>query len=151
MCRRCATASRALGSDRVVARRAHADPLAPLELLHIEPLIWCRIQIPGDCTFWGMHVAIQSAFAWNDTHLHEFRSGGHRDNDQRLGIPLDDCDYGPHPSGLGAPSRRAISLVTQLCPRRNTPGRGGCPRRMEARASPPPRTAPDAARHRRPR
>jgi len=44
-----------------------------VELLRIEPLIWRRIQVPGNYTFWDLHVAIQSAFGWNDTHLHEFR------------------------------------------------------------------------------
>lgn len=61
-----------------------------IELLHIEPLIWRRIQMPDDCTFWDLHVAIQSAFAWNDTHLHEFRTGGRGGGDLRFGIPLDD-------------------------------------------------------------
>ena len=66
-----------------------------IELLHIEPLIWRRIQMPGDCTFWDLHVAIQSAFAWNDSHLHEFRRGGEGGNDLRFGIPLDDFDGDP--------------------------------------------------------
>lgn len=44
-----------------------------IELLGIDPLIWRRIQVPGDYTFWDLHVAIQSAFGWNDSHLHEFR------------------------------------------------------------------------------
>jgi hypothetical protein len=34
-----------------------------IELLHIDPLIWRRIQVPGDCTFRDLHVAVQSAFA----------------------------------------------------------------------------------------
>lgn len=66
-----------------------------IELLHIEPLIWRRIQMPADCTFWDLHVAIQSAFAWNDSHLHEFRAGGQRGNELRFGIPLDDPDDDP--------------------------------------------------------
>lgn len=66
-----------------------------IELLHVRPLIWRRIQVPRDCTFWDLHIAIQSAFAWNDTHLHEFRSGGQRGNDLRFGIPLDDLDDDP--------------------------------------------------------
>jgi len=65
-----------------------------IELLHIEPLIWRRIQVPGDCTFWDLHVAIQSAFAWNDSHLHEFRRGGDGGNDLRFGIPLDEAGDG---------------------------------------------------------
>jgi hypothetical protein len=44
-----------------------------IELLGIQPLIWRRIQVPGEYTFWDLYVAIQSAFAWNDSHLHEFK------------------------------------------------------------------------------
>ena len=66
-----------------------------IELQHIEPLIWRRLQVPGDCTFWDLHVAIQSAFAWNDSHLHEFRPLGRRDGTPRFGMPLDDFDENP--------------------------------------------------------
>lgn len=66
-----------------------------VELLHIEPLIWRRLQVPGDYTFWDLHVAIQSAFAWTDTHLHEFRPWGERDTRPRYGMPLDDCEDDP--------------------------------------------------------
>lgn len=66
-----------------------------VELQQIEPLIWRRIQIPGDYTFWDLHVAIQSAFAWNDTHLHEFRIREQRTITARFGIPLDDFDRDP--------------------------------------------------------
>lgn len=30
------------------------------------------IEVPGDYTFWDLHVAIQSAMGWLDCHLHEF-------------------------------------------------------------------------------
>lgn len=43
-----------------------------VELLDVEPAIWRRIQIPVDATFWGLHIAIQGAMGWNDSHLHEF-------------------------------------------------------------------------------
>ena len=38
-----------------------------------DPLVWRRIQVPERYSFWDLHVAIQSAFAWMDKHLHEFR------------------------------------------------------------------------------
>lgn len=65
-----------------------------IELLGIEPVIWRRIQIPVTYTFWDLHVAIQSAFGWNDSHLHEFvfRRGPEAPT-VRLGIPLAD-DFG---------------------------------------------------------
>ena len=37
-----------------------------------KPPVWRRIQVPGDYTFWGLHVAIQDAMGWLDCHLHRF-------------------------------------------------------------------------------
>jgi hypothetical protein len=41
-------------------------------LAHTDPVIWRRIQVPGDYSFWDLHVAIQDAMGWLDYHLHEF-------------------------------------------------------------------------------
>jgi hypothetical protein len=30
-------------------------------LLQTNPLVWRRIQVPGDYSFWDLHVAIQDA------------------------------------------------------------------------------------------
>ena len=43
-----------------------------ITLKRTKPPIWRRIQVPGDYTFWGLHVAIQDAMGWTDSHLHEF-------------------------------------------------------------------------------
>lgn len=67
-----------------------------IELLGIEPLIWRRIQVPGNYTFWDLHVAIQSAFAWNDSHLHEFKLMSLDGQRLCFGLPVDgDFDRGP--------------------------------------------------------
>lgn len=60
----------------------------------IAPLIWRRLQIPDTYSFWDLHVAIQSAFGWNDSHLHEFtmRAPGAGAPPLRFGIPLPDDD-----------------------------------------------------------
>jgi hypothetical protein len=55
------------------------------------PPIWRRIEIPATYDFWGLHVAIQDAMGWLDSHLHEFEvadpsTGGV----VRVGIPDDD-------------------------------------------------------------
>ena len=63
-----------------------------IELLGIEPLIWRRIQVPGNYSFWDLHVAIQSAFAWNDSHLHEFRVATPR-GVSRFGLPIHEDLY----------------------------------------------------------
>lgn len=37
-----------------------------------DPLVWRRIQVPESYSFWDLHVAIQDAMGWTDSHLHEF-------------------------------------------------------------------------------
>lgn len=38
----------------------------------ISPPIWRRIQVPETYSFWDLHVAIQDAMGWADSHLHQF-------------------------------------------------------------------------------
>ena len=85
-----------------------------VELQHIEPLIWRRLQVPGDCTFWDLHVAIQSAFAWNDSHLHEFRPVGQGDGKPRFGLPFNDFDDHPPLAGW---EHRVAEVLTRANPR----------------------------------
>ena len=62
-----------------------------IELRDIAPPIWRRIDVPGNYSFWDLHVAIQDAMGWLDYHLHAFRladSGGSETAD--IGIPDDD-------------------------------------------------------------
>jgi transcriptional regulator with XRE-family HTH domain len=40
----------------------------------IEPPVWRRIQIPSTFDFFELHVALQDAMGWRDTHLHEFEA-----------------------------------------------------------------------------
>lgn len=60
-------------------------------LKEIEPAIWRRIQVPETYTFWDLHVAIQDAMGWTDTHLHHFEivnpATGMK---EEIGIPDDD-------------------------------------------------------------
>lgn len=37
------------------------------------PKVWRRIQVPAEYTFFDLHVAIQDAMGWIDSHLHGFR------------------------------------------------------------------------------
>jgi hypothetical protein len=85
-----------------------------VELQEIEPLIWRRLQVPGDYTFWDLHVAIQSAFAWTDTHLHEFRPWGQRGGYPRFGMPLD--DFGDNPP-LPGWEHHVVDALTLANPR----------------------------------
>jgi hypothetical protein len=42
-------------------------------LTNTDPVIWRRIEVPAQYSFWDLHVAIQDAMGWQDCHLHEFR------------------------------------------------------------------------------
>lgn len=69
-----------------MARRDYAFQIR-IELLGVEPPVWRRIQIAQAATFWDLHVAIQDAMGWQDSHLHAFRFVG---SDLTLGIPDED-------------------------------------------------------------
>jgi hypothetical protein len=60
-----------------------------IELLGVDPPIWRRIQVPESYSFWDMHVAIQDAMGWQDSHLHAFRFIGSED---QVGLPHDEDD-----------------------------------------------------------
>jgi len=55
--------------------------------------VWRQFLMPGECSFWDLHVAIQDAFGWEDRHLHQFTLD-HPGTGERLrfGIP-DDSGY----------------------------------------------------------
>ncbi|MCP4572040.1 MAG: plasmid pRiA4b ORF-3 family protein [bacterium] len=66
-----------------------------VDLLLMPAPVWRRLEMPGACTFWDLHVAIQDAFGWRDRHLHQFTvdetRGGRR---LRLGVPDDSGFHG---------------------------------------------------------
>ena len=43
-----------------------------ITLLDLTPPVWRQIQVPSSYSFWDLHVAIQDAMGWTDTHLHFF-------------------------------------------------------------------------------
>ncbi|MGH7500319.1 MAG: plasmid pRiA4b ORF-3 family protein [Longimicrobiales bacterium] len=43
-----------------------------VQLEDVHPAIWRRFQVPGQYTFWDLHVAVQDVMGWLDTHLHQF-------------------------------------------------------------------------------
>jgi hypothetical protein len=47
-----------------------------IELLHIQPLIWRRLLVPASITLPDLHLAIQGAMGWTDSHLHQFEIDG---------------------------------------------------------------------------
>jgi len=64
-----------------------------IDLRGTKPPIWRRIQVPETYTFWDLHVAIQDAMGWTDSHLHEFEVKDPAYGEKvRIGLP--DEDYG---------------------------------------------------------
>lgn len=55
----------------------------------IEPLIWRRLQVPGDVTLFQLNFIFQLAMGWNHSHLHEYNIDG-----EFYGQIFDDDDYG---------------------------------------------------------
>ena len=62
-----------------------------IELAGVEPLIWRKIVVPGEYSFWHLHVAVQDAMGWLDYHLHEFLVANPETGTlDRIGIPDED-------------------------------------------------------------
>ncbi|MGH8194322.1 MAG: plasmid pRiA4b ORF-3 family protein [Woeseiaceae bacterium] len=80
-----------------------------IELEGINPPIWRRIRVPGNYTFWDLHVAIQDAMGGLDYHLHLFhvRNPGAGALEQ-IGIPDDEAylDKSPCLAGWEVPIAR---------------------------------------------
>ena len=66
-----------------------------LDLHGAKPPIWRRLELPGDLTLPQVHVAIQAAMGWYDSHLHRFRmSNDHRSAYFATEFDLDEGDEG---------------------------------------------------------
>jgi hypothetical protein len=57
-----------------------------IELQESDPLVWRRIVVPADYTFYQLHKAIQGAFGWENSHLFQFSESGFSDK-AVYGIP----------------------------------------------------------------
>jgi hypothetical protein len=44
-------------------------------LKYIRPPIWRRIQVSGDITLAELHLVLQAAMGWSNSHLHQFKVG----------------------------------------------------------------------------
>ena len=49
-----------------------------VELVDVKPPIWRRLLVPADTTLDQLHLLLQGAFGWTDSHLHGFRQGDRR-------------------------------------------------------------------------
>ena len=62
-----------------------------IELLESDPLVWRRIAVSADLTFYQLHMAIQGAFGWENHHLFQFSESGFSDK-ICYGYPGNDLD-----------------------------------------------------------
>jgi hypothetical protein len=85
-----------------------------ITLKDVKPPIWRRIQVPGACTFWDLHVAIQDAMGWLGYHLHEFRLRAPDGGMLSIGIPDEDFDSGILP-GWKHRVAKYLSLAQPRC------------------------------------
>lgn len=66
-----------------------------VDLAHLKPAIWRRLEVPADITLAQLHRVIQMDFDWYDSHLHCFEIGGRRYSQPMpdlFGMEMDDLD-----------------------------------------------------------
>lgn len=82
-----------LGEHNEVSRTSSERLKKPIyqfkiSLKRIEPLIWRRIQVPGEVTLHKLCMVFLETMGWNVSHLHELIIRG-----QRYCVPGDDYEY----------------------------------------------------------
>ncbi len=64
-----------------------------INLRDTEPPVWRRLQVPSSYSLWDLHVAIQDAMGWTDSHLHMFRIRAQQKRKEvMIGIPDQEFD-----------------------------------------------------------
>lgn len=60
-----------------------------VDLDYAQPPIWRRLQVPASMTLADLHYTLQTAFEWDNMHLHDFvqKSGGSWLDDKRFSDP----------------------------------------------------------------
>ena len=84
-----------------------ADSIARLKITldHVEPMVLRRIEVPLAIRLDRLHLVIQVAMGWTDSHLYEIRAG-----DVGWGIP--DPDWGDGP--LDARKARLVDVLEDI-------------------------------------
>lgn len=52
-----------------------ASYILQISITFSDPLIWRRIQVPGEYTLSQLHTVIQQSMGWSDSHVHQFLVG----------------------------------------------------------------------------
>lgn len=71
----------------------HTTLKLKITLLGTKPTVWRRILIPAEFNFHQLHMAIQAAFGWENSHLFEFSKNGLMEPEGlRIGYPDDEIE-----------------------------------------------------------
>jgi hypothetical protein len=67
--------SRKGGQD--IVKQANQSKVYQLKitLKYVRPSIWRRIEVPKDVTLGELHLILQAAMGWTNSHLHQFKVG----------------------------------------------------------------------------
>ncbi len=74
-----------------------------VELVEITPTIWRRLRVPSWITLAKLHLVLQAALGWTNSHLHQFEIAG-----TDYGIPDDDWPE------LALVDDRGVTLATAV-------------------------------------
>jgi len=61
-------------------------------LCEVEPTVWRRLLVPGTVNLNKLHLMLQAAMGWEDSHLHAFEIGESRYGMQFDDFPPDELD-----------------------------------------------------------
>lgn len=59
-----------------------------------NPKVWRKVLVPAHFTFHQLHMVIQAAFGWENSHLYLFSPKGYRSHPV-IGVEMDDFDADP--------------------------------------------------------
>ena len=65
-----------------------------VELEDVEPSIWRAIEVPASLTLDTLHLVVQGAMGWTDSHLHRFSVGRRWDPEARWFVTAEDLSEG---------------------------------------------------------
>lgn len=64
------------------------------QLKRVDPVVWRRLLVPGSARLDKLHLMLQAAMGWTNSHLHCFRVGDLTYGTQFDDNPLDELDEG---------------------------------------------------------
>lgn len=82
-------------------------------LLGTKPLIWRRLQVPGNANLGWLHAVLQVAMGWTNSHLHHFLTADARYSDPST---IDDMGFDDEPD-----RDEAKATLAQVAPDEDAP------------------------------